>query len=342
MSDIAVQRESEAPKSQLTHALAHLFAVAGGMWLQVYLCGRIFGGQAGWLDYAALVVTEAVLIFLYFCLGLLLHEGAHGHICRNKRLNWFISVLSATPIQIVPSLFRELHWLHHKNPNTPHDYELIPETRLDLTGRRRYNAMLRLMILGGLERGRVQERLIVDKAIPLKESVRQKSKWEFVYLKVVMLGGSAAWIYYLGFWSWLIGYTIPALAGTWMLVWLQFIEHFGLEPGRKPEGSRDVLPRNAWQRFVYWMMYNINYHGLHHANAYIPGYKLPEAHEDWSRKLTESNTPPPSTHYSYIAALKHTVPYLMDELRRTKRGEGEPIHDLEPNEEESRQVETAL
>lgn len=316
-------KKHAAKTAQTVHATGHLLCHVAATVLQVHLWGKLLTGEAEGFHLFLITGILLLLSFSYLCLGLILHEGAHRNLSPNRRVNDALFYVAAAIIQTVPSLYKAVHWSHHKNLNEKEDWELNPETNAVLIGVKRRRALLRLMLLGGLERNRLQERLLWNPRAPLTDALRRRAKLELLGLKLLLVFGSGLWIYGLGFTSWLVGYAVPAIAGGWLLVWVQLIEHFGMSHGRVPEATRDVEPRNRFHRLVYWALFNINYHGVHHDNASIPGCMLSDAHATWKKQLALAETPASDPFPSYFAALKNTLPALWAELRpKIPRGAG--------------------
>lgn len=132
---------------------------------------------------------------------------------------------------------------------------------------------------------------------------------------IVLVGFAGCWMLLFGATSYLLVYGVPAIVGSWLLVWLQLVEHFGMEQGLRPGATRDVLPHGRFQSFLYFLLFNVNYHAVHHADASIPGRSLPSAHDAWIEDRLERGLAVPFTFPSYFAAFRQMVPILFRELR---------------------------
>lgn len=70
------------------------------------------------------ILISLWLGFWIHALSLYIHEGAHGNLSENKKLNDLISnILSTVLLSINLSEYRTKHWKHHKHLGTIHDTE---------------------------------------------------------------------------------------------------------------------------------------------------------------------------------------------------------------------------
>jgi fatty acid desaturase len=66
---------------------------------------------------------------------------------------------------------------------------------------------------------------------------------------------------------------------------------------------------------LYAVMFNANYHGIHHAKPGIPGDRLAQAHLAWLRELETSGKQPPPAFASYWEIIVLILPRLWQDVR---------------------------
>jgi len=135
----------------------------------------------------------------------------------------------------------------------------------------------------------------------------------------LLVGVASAWSWMFGVASWMSGHLLPVLICVWLHGWQQLCEHYGLPHGSSPLSSRDVIPRTWLARSLYWFMFDINYHGLHHAQPFVPAGRMAEAHDQWVDKLRAEGRPAPRSYGSYTQiALGEVLPLLIRQYRRNE------------------------
>lgn len=298
---------------QALQSILYLVLLAAGTVGQIVLCRALAQG-ADWKLAALAFADCALLTFLYLGVGLFHHEAAHGHLSRRHWLNEALGHTAALLFQVSFSLYRELHWSHHRATNEPADLELIPENAHGLTPRQRARALLRLMLLGTIERGRVFKHLLGDPEARLGAELTRRARIEYAVVQAVMIGGSALWIWRLGLLSWVLAYALPIAAACWLFGWIQLCEHFGAGSGSSPQATRDVIPASRLGTMLCRLLFNVNYHGIHHENPSIPGDRLPAAHTAWLRELEQRGEQPPAVYPSYRSIAREILPLLRREV----------------------------
>ncbi len=304
---------------QALHAIIHFLVVIGLSLCQIWFCDRILSGEMTWWMWVGFAANTGVLVFGHFVLSIILHEGIHYHLSKARWLNETLVYGCGFFTYMIPVLYRDLHWRHHATPNEPDDWELIPETLYDLDLVKRRRALLRLMILGGYERTRLYNRMLFSKKFDLKAEVRRRGKIELVALEGARIGVLVGTLILCGWWlgwvAFFLAFAVPAMLGGILTIWLQLTEHFGAGQGNTVEATRDVEPRGVLQRFLYFLMFNINYHAIHHETAYVRGHDLPGAHARWMAKLEEKGKAKPEVYGSYREAVRAMWPKLIGEVR---------------------------
>jgi len=261
-------------------------AALGLLWVGAWLLW-----QAG-LWWASLILTVPAALFLVR-LFMIQHDCGHGSFFSAKAANdWVgraIGVLTLTPYDY----WRRTHAMHHATSAnldrrkglgeimtlTVSEYEAMP--RLHRLGYRLYRHPLVLFGFGPFFTFFLQQRIPVG----LMKDWRQWVSTLGNSLGVVALVGGLAWVggpapvLTVMFCTMLLGATIG--------VWLFFVQHqfegvmwlkqadWSREEGALKGSSHLDLPQP-----LKWFTANIGIHHVHHLNALIPSYRLPEVLRD--------------------------------------------------------------
>src|SRR5262245_22353305 len=93
-----------------------------------------FGLYAAYPSLITVVITWFVMSGRHLALAILMHEGAHGLLLRNKRWNDRISQwLTAYPTMADTLLYRRVHFEHHRSTWTDKDPDLALATALPVS-----------------------------------------------------------------------------------------------------------------------------------------------------------------------------------------------------------------
>jgi fatty acid desaturase len=221
-------------------------------------------------------------------LAILMHDGAHGLLLRNKPWNDRVGQwLTAYPTMTDMLLYRRVHFQHHRNTWTDQDPDLhlakaLPVTPesfrrkmvRDLTGKtawQRHRALSRyaagLSIGGkGLEGKRMLD--VVGAFV--------KNQRGFLITNALMLAGLSAAgapeAYLLIWW-------LPAMTGYSVVLRLRSIaEHACVPDPADPLRQTRTTLAPFWLRF-FIAPHHVNYHLEHHLFMTVPHYNLPKAHK---------------------------------------------------------------
>ena len=232
-------------------------------------------------------------IISQICFGILicssfasLHETVHNTAFKSKKLNQ-IAAFFAGVVQLYPStVFRELHFMHHRHTHVP---GLDPEISI---GTQPLPSVLSnlpqyLTWISGIPLIIFKIIMLVSGAIGMPESIRLKL-FPFVHKKVrlklaieslsvltihLILLFTAIYINH-NFWALFSGQII----GHCILASYLTPEHNGL-----PHNDDNILNKTRSfpsSKFVKLIMWNMPYHAEHHAYPAIPFHALPKLHEE--------------------------------------------------------------
>jgi fatty acid desaturase len=215
-----------------------------------------------WAGYAAIGVA-------IHGLGNLMHEGIHGNLFRNRRLDRLVGFVAGAPALFSVTAYRVTHLIHHRYNRTEQD----PDEFTNLTKDRRLLslAFYSWIVVGvvlylfhvpitALQRGRRRERgaVVVEYSVlaGLYASIfiiaaRYHASGAIVQLWVIPLGFAAVFVNVRG-WA----------------------EHMMTVPGHPLTQSRTITSN----RLLSLLNINLNYHLEHHLFPAMPWYNLPRLH----------------------------------------------------------------
>jgi fatty acid desaturase len=202
-------------------------------------------------------------------ISILGHDGAHYLVSRNRRLNNFLTNLFVFyPLGAVLNRYRDFHFAHHRNTNTPLD----PEMPLKEMGP--------FPMAGDFSKTKVISHALLDLVgfgipfvIRFLYIVRPRKVTELSPL-VVSLVVTGLFIYN-GLWIvpaiWYVSLLTSFWAGFRLRVWS---EHVGLGKGETWEFQPNLLQR------VLFLPHNTWGHAAHHRKPSIPFSDLPKYLQD--------------------------------------------------------------
>jgi len=212
-------------------------------------------------------------------LAIMMHEGAHYRISRNRFLNELIGQLGAAwPLLIDMRYYRLLHFAHHRSPNTENDpdWEMretgdwsFPKTRLGLF----FLFLKDALGLRFLDQVQFFGRYTY-------QTDYQRGGWDYAKIAFYLIFfGGMSYLFGGKFWQIYLMYGIVPML-TWMKAVLRFrtiAEHYAIEYDHIYRDTRTTYPR-LWEKILFAPK-NINYHLDHHLYPSVPFYNLPKLHE---------------------------------------------------------------
>lgn len=268
----ALHARSDAP------ALAHLLASLALLVISgVAACILAAAGDPWWP--AATAACGLALVSFFPAL----HESGHGTAFATPLLNRLTAWLSAALMLQAPSFFREFHWQHHRETQDP---EGDPERSMapQLLGPWPANLLLYLGLASGsgLLLGKPMFTLACA-ALPtslwrrlfpwVRDAHARAVAWESRLVLLALAAAVHAGLTHVpGFTAVLLAWPVAhALLGLYLMP-----EHTGLpETGSQLRRTRTTTSNAA----VRWWMWNMPYHGEHHAHPAVPFHALPRLHD---------------------------------------------------------------
>jgi fatty acid desaturase len=202
-------------------------------------------------------------------LGNLMHEGIHGNLFRNRRLDRLVGFVAGAPALFSVTAYRVTHLIHHRYNRTKQD----PDEFTNLTNNRHLLsvAFYSWMVVGvvlylfhvpitALRRGRPRERVAV-------------------VVEYLVIAGLCASIFAVAAYYHTAGlvvqlWVIPLLFAAVFVNVRGWAEHMMTVPGHPLTQSRTITSN----RVLSFLNINLNYHLEHHLFPAMPWYNLPRLH----------------------------------------------------------------
>jgi fatty acid desaturase len=194
-------------------------------------------------------------------IGVLLHDGAHGLLFKNRLLNQVMAQILAGSLGLAFTQFKYAHLFHHRHTNNSADRDRLF-----------YLRNIPYMILFG---GRA---LYLSTVAGLKTASRRFVIAYFVEIGLVLvaLGSLLALLSANGLLlAFVHVYLIPYLLFSMLLIARLLLEHYECDPDDDFRMSR-TFKSNL---LVRWLWSNVNYHVIHHFWPAIPWYNLKKTYD---------------------------------------------------------------
>jgi fatty acid desaturase len=208
-------------------------------------------------------------------LGVLLHEGAHYRLLKNRKWNDLVSeIFLAWPLTITMVGYRQSHWAHHHELNTSKDPDWVqdihrPEFLFPKTKREIFTICAKDLVgYYGIQEMRNAS------------GFRTKVPKHLTILRSVGYAAVALAAIVFGFVPQLLMYWLVPLSTTFLL--LMYVRavadhHAGLAHDHIYAEARTTIL--SWWEALLIAPHNINYHIEHHFYPSVPFYNLPRLHQ---------------------------------------------------------------
>ena len=215
-------------------------------------------------------------------LAILMHEGTHYLLYKNRRLNEVVSELFlAWPVFITNQTYRLGHFPHHRHVNTERDPDLMRKQRWasEWEFPKSWGALVVLLAKDVL--GLKTQQLISDfDDMWDKKATQTKSKEgvNFYFVaRILYYALVFSAVTYFRVWPmFLLLWVVPILTWLKMAMRIRSIaEHFAIENDVYTP-TRTTIPTLFERYFV--APRNINYHIEHHLYPSVPFFRLPQLH----------------------------------------------------------------
>ncbi|HMP90950.1 MAG TPA: fatty acid desaturase family protein [Kiritimatiellia bacterium] len=218
-------------------------------------------------------------------LAILMHEGTHLRIFRNRFWNDFVSeVFTAWPIFITTRAYRINHFAHHRFVNTDKDPDWNRKMKYNedawkFPKSRGHLIRMLLMDIIGLGCGMIALAVYYLSWWPLpKDPAKRRMDILYHVARVVFYVVAFTIMVRLGVMKeFLLYWIVPFVTWFPLAQHIRSIaEHFAVENEHQLNRTRTTYPSILEKWFL--IPNNINYHLDHHLYPSIPFYRLPEAH----------------------------------------------------------------
>jgi fatty acid desaturase len=216
-------------------------------------------------------------------LAILMHEGAHGLIANNIKLNNYISqFFCAFPMAVDTYDYRHYHLKHHRHTQTEDDPDLVLSKPFPITMSSFIRKMLRDLsgITGIKQRYQSIKKTFDNDTLKVdgKEISGFKSKTTLrgillsQFLIFISMSIVGSWWYYFAFWL------VPALTIFQFFYRIRNIAEHAVVPNDCDDFNNARTTHVSFIERCFVAPYYVNYHLEHHLFMFIPCYKLKHAH----------------------------------------------------------------
>ena len=253
-----------------------------GVFLALHAWAVIFGMMALFVWFPNPITFLAAVVVIggrQLGLAILMHDGAHGILCENQKLNEFISQwLCAYPMMAETWAYRRYHLTHHANTQQPEDPDLILSAPFPITKKSFRRKMIRdLTGQTGYQQRKAQIMNALGKPEwPLEK--RLENYWKKLGRATVaqlvifsILAVSGHWYLYFALWL------LPFLTWQQAITRVRNIAEHAMVPDNNDDFRNARTTKANWLARMVLAPYWVNYHVEHHLMMWIPCYNLPKA-----------------------------------------------------------------
>lgn len=314
-----------------------------GLFCVAHAWAVIFGSMAlfVWLpNPVTFLVAVALIGARQLGLAILMHDGAHGILCHNAKLNIFLSQwLCAYPMMAETGAYRRYHLKHHANTQQAEDPDLILSAPFPITRASFRRKMIR-DITG--QTGYQQRKAQILNALGKSEwpiERRLRHYWDKLGRATVcqlaifaILAASGHWVLYFTLWL------LPFLTWQQAITRIRNIAEHAMVPDSNDDfrNARTTKAGLVMRALVapYW----VNYHVEHHLMMWVPCYNLPKTR---AFLIANGYGPRIETKESYAEVLRMATSKPDDEDKRgdlvhnarRQRVEGTMAEGFKPSDE---------
>lgn len=252
-----------------------------GTSLVIHAWALIFGAMAlfvFWPNPITYILAVCIIGTRMLGLAILMHDGAHGVLTENQKLNMFLSQwFCAIPLLADTNAYRAYHLQHHANTQTEKDPDLILSAPFPVTKKSFRRKMIRdLTGQTAYQQRKAQfQNALGSSDLPLSQrlnNLRQKLG-KGILVNLILLAGLAATGHaYLYFILWVVPFM------TWQMAIIRIrniAEHAMVPDNEDPFRNARTTLTTPFTRFL-MAPYGVNYHVEHHLLMWVPCYNLPK------------------------------------------------------------------
>jgi fatty acid desaturase len=249
------------------------FALVAHAWALIIGAGVMF---IAWPNPATFVLAVMVIGARQLGLAILMHDGAHGALHPDAKVNEFIGEwLCAAPVGSNLQTYRKYHLKHHRYTEQPEDPDLMLSRPFPITRQSLWRKVVRDMTGRTFYRQRfaglfAKRKSGLKKALFLNETRKRFLAFNAVLLLALSLAGY--------WWAFFALWLLP------MATWMQLIvrirnigEHAVVHATEDPFHHARTTLANPVERLLvapYW----VHFHAEHHLFMHVPCWNLEKAH----------------------------------------------------------------
>lgn len=242
----------------------------------------IFGAMALFVAFPnplTYILAVAIIGARQLGLAILMHDGAHGILTHNQKLNMFLSQwLCAYPMMAETLAYRRYHLQHHAHTQQPEDPDLVLSAPFPITRKSFRRKMIRdLTGQTGYQQRKAQILNAIGKAEwPLRQRLAhywaKLGRATAAQLAIfAVLAAAGHW--YLYFILWLV----PFLTWQQAITRIRNIAEHAMVPDDNDPFRQARTTKAGWLERAFVAPYWVNYHVEHHLMMWVPCYNLPKA-----------------------------------------------------------------
>ena len=247
------------------------------IWTQIVLGFILY---AIWPSVFTFLISALIIGTRQFALVILMHDGAHNLISKNKKVNDFISQwLCAYPMMTETNTYRSYHLKHHKHTETNQDPDKILTDPFPVSKASFSRKVLRdLLGISGLRR---YIGYFASAWGPNEKNIFGNLKhffsklYGFLICQLVIFSAltffGQTWLYLLLWW-------VPKLTVFSLFYRLRNIAEHACTSGKEDFTNTRTTLSSKWFKYFIAPL-NVNYHLEHHLFMFCPWYNLPQAHQ---------------------------------------------------------------
>lgn len=259
----------------------------------------VFNWERSWWEWLLSLAGFGIMCCSVFACE---HETVHNTAFKSLFLNQLAARLVGLAHIYPCTIFRELHFTHHRYTHIPGkdpEISLGNKPGPSVVG----SVFMYLAWLTGLPLLLFKVGMVINGSLGLPEPIRQKIypfirpevRWavvfESLYILAFYVGIALLAVYvHTGFWGIYIG---QAVGHSFLSVYL-VPEHNGL-----PHDADNIMDKTRSMHhtnpFIKWLMWNMPYHAEHHAYPAVPFHALPQLHKELESEI--KHQPKNYTHF---------------------------------------------
>ena len=261
------------------HLLSTLTAI-GVLYFLIFL-----GATPLWLK----VLSSGLVGLTIARMFIIYHDHQHKTILQNSKIADAIMTLWGLFILAPSSIWKRSHDHHHKHNSKLYtssigSYPIVTKDKylsMSRSERAVYNFKRHPLTIAF---GYI---FVFVYGMCLQSFLNNRDKhWDSLLALVLHIGGGIGIAVFLGWTAFWLGFIVPAVIALGLGAYLFYAQHnFPTATFAEKEGWSYVnaaLGSSSYMRMnpvMHWFTGNIGYHHIHHLNARVPFYRLPEAHK---------------------------------------------------------------